>query len=132
MSAGGSSQDFNFNCGSNSYNNPGWILESCAFTATSTSTLCKFICDTDSYCGPIVCDFSCSGSSPGNDNGGAEPTPEPTSLIIWGLLGSGWIGFNILRGRRGMIGGAKKRRAWSPEQREAIQRIVLGRSNVLD
>lgn len=130
--AGNTSQDFDFNCGSNYYNNMDWITESCTFTATSTSTLCKFICDTDSYCGPICCDFSCTT---GTSNGGGSqgvPTPEPASLIIWGLLGTGWVGINMLRGRRGMIGGSKKSRPWSPEPREAIRRIVLRGPTVLD
>jgi hypothetical protein len=55
--------------------------------------------------------------------------PEPASLAIWGLLGAGWAGATMWRSRRGLGGGSKNSRAWSPEQRDAIQRVVLGQHN---
>ncbi len=58
----------------------------------------------------------------------ATSIPEPASLIVWGLLGAGWVGASVVRGRRGNVGGTSKSRAWSTEQRDAIRRIVLSRT----
>ncbi|MGA2032382.1 MAG: DUF642 domain-containing protein [Thermoguttaceae bacterium] len=96
-----------------------WQEFTYTFTATGPSTTITFYNDT-----PY------GTNEAGLDNVNVTPVPEPASLVVWGLLGAGWVGVNVLRGRRGMMGGgSKKSRAWSPEQRDAIHRIVLGPHN---
>jgi hypothetical protein len=93
-------------------NSQGWVTEKCVFTCDNKNELCTFECK-GFPCDTCICECHCNA------------VPEPASLVVWGLLGAGFCGFNVLR-RRGMTGGAKSSRAWSPAQREAIQRIILG------
>jgi hypothetical protein len=52
--------------------------------------------------------------------------PEPSTLIIWSLLGAAGMGLSVWRRRRGgrFMGGAVPRAAWSEENRQAIRRII--------
>jgi hypothetical protein len=51
---------------------------------------------------------------------GSPTVPEPATIIIWSLLGAAtWLGMRVAR--RGRPVG---RRAWSPEERQAILKIV--------
>jgi hypothetical protein len=56
--------------------------------------------------------------------GPAGTVPEPATIIIWSLLGAAsWLGMRVARRGR-QVGG---RRAWSPEDRQAILEIVARR-----
>ncbi|MCX7424308.1 MAG: hypothetical protein NTW96_01515 [Planctomycetia bacterium] len=52
--------------------------------------------------------------------------PEPSTLIIWSLLGASGAGLSVWRRRRGgrFMGGAVPRAAWSEENRQAIRQII--------
>jgi hypothetical protein len=52
----------------------------------------------------------------------ANVVPEPATLVVWSLLGAAsWLGMRVCRG------GQLSRRAWSPENRQAILEIVSRR-----
>ena len=54
------------------------------------------------------------------------PVPEPATLIIWSLLGAGsWLGTRVWQQRRGPV----SRQPWSPENRQAIRKIVARASH---
>ncbi len=52
--------------------------------------------------------------------------PEPSTLIIWSLLGAAGMGLSVWRRRHGgqWIDGYAPRAAWSEENRQAIRQII--------
>ena len=66
--------------------------------------------------------FSAVDTGTGIDNiSYSSAIPEPTTLIIWSLLGLGsWLGMRVWRRRGSPVG----RQSWSPENRQAIHEII--------
>ncbi len=54
------------------------------------------------------------------DDVSVDPVPEPATILVWSLLGAAsWLGMRVWRG-----GQRLGRRAWAPENRQAILEII--------